>query len=307
MSKSILPFLTTSLKEFTSSQASFRILHTHPPTRLPPPAALPLKSLYVFDSSFNPPSRAHRWIAKDAILNAVKQRKSADSPWEGIRLLLLLATQNADKPSKPAAFEDRLVMMQMMARELYCELLDAHKEALASSSHDGSGHHLGLGFFMIDVGVTKQPYFVDKATAIDESDVYGDKQRFEQIHLTGFDTLTRIFDKKYYGEQGFSVLEPFLSKGKVRAVLRPGDAWGGVRDQKKYVEAMRTGEREDEGLKSEWGERVELVEGDDEVAGVSSTRVRDGVKSKDWSLVEDLVGKDVGQWIRERKLYTEED
>lgn len=198
-------------------------------------------------------------------------------------------------------------MMCTMARQLYVELLDAHMQLIAASGNDDAQRQLGLGFFMIDIGVIKQPYFVDKAAAIDEGGVYGDKQRFEQIHLTGFDTLTRIFDKKYYGGQGFSVLEPFLSKGKVRAVLRPGNSWGGVEDQKKYLETIRTGEREKEGVKAEWGTRVEVVDGDDEVAGVSSTRVRDGVKGEDWKVVEELVGRDVAEWIRQRKLYTEED
>jgi nicotinamide-nucleotide adenylyltransferase len=260
----------------------------------------------VLDSSFNPPSRAHRWIAKDAILEVVKQRISSESPWEGLRLILLLATQNADKPSKPAAFEDRLAMMYMMARELYAELVDAHKELLRESGNDDGQRHLGLGFFMIDVGVIKQPYFVDKAAAIDESGVYGDKERFEQVHLTGFDTLTRIFDKKYYGEEGFGVLEPFLRKGRVRAVLRPGDSWGGIEEQREYVERMRRGEREEEGVKAEWGERVDLVEGGKEAVGVSSTKVREAVKSKEWKVVEELVGKEIGQWIQERNLYIEE-
>ena len=205
-----------------------------------------------------------------------------------------------------------------MARYLYSQLLDAETQRTKTTAHkpsDSQGSEAedskaSLGMFAIDVGVIKQPYFVDKASAIEESGVYGDKARFEQVHLTGFDTLMRIFDKKYYGEQGLKVLEPFLKRGRIRAVIRPGEEWGSVEEQKGWIQSVRKGGREAEGLRTEWAERVELVEaqdGEGEVQGVSSTKVRERVKRGDWGVVEELVGRQVMEWIRERGVYLEED
>ena len=229
-----------------------------------------------------------------------------------MRLLLLLATQNADKAPKPAAFEDRLVMMTLMARGLLLSL----RENGQSSQGGDDVRDEGMGTFMIDVGVTKKPYFNDKAMAIDESGVYG--KDVEQVHLTGFDTLTRIFDRKYYGEAGFEVLIPFLSKHRIRALVRPDDeagteggkkgeeGWGGREEQMEWLARVRRGEREEEGLRREWGERVELVDGPREAEGVSSTRAREGIKVGRWDEVEDLLGREVAGWVREGGLYLED-
>ena len=240
--------------------------------------------------------------------SAVERNKSAyTSGWSGIRLLLLLATQNADKPSKPVAFEERVGMMVLMARYLYAQLLKAEQDK-AGAKHPGNVRDVTLGYFAIDVGVIKQPFFMDKAAAIEESGVYGDKERFEQVHLTGFDTLMRIFDKKYYGEEGFRVLEPFLQRGRVRAAVRPGEKYGKLEEQKGWIEKVRRGDFEGEALRREWAERVEMIEdAEGEVSDVSSTRVREGVKSGNWKTVEDLVGKEVMEWIRERRLYVDEE
>ncbi len=234
-----------------------------------------------------------------------RQDRERGSAWEGVRLLLLLATQNADKPSKPVAFEERVGMMVLMARYLYGQLLEA--EAAKWGTGGVEDRKAALGSFAIDVGVIKQPFFMDKAAAIEESGVYGEKERFEQVHLTGFDTLMRIFDKKYYGEEGLRVLEPFLKRGRVRAAIRPGEKYGKLDEQKGWIERVRRGDFEEDGLRREWAERVEMMEdAKGEVSDVSSTRVREGVRTGDWKTVEDLVGTEVMEWIRERGLYVEE-
>ena len=196
-------------------------------------------------------------------------------------------------------------MTVLMARNIYSRLLELEAQRISNETTASDGSP-SLGMFAIDIGVIKQPYFVDKAAAIEESGVYGEKERFEQIHLTGFDTLLRIFDRKYYGEKGLTVLEPFLERGRVRVVMRPGGSWGELEEQRGWVESVRKGKKEDEGVKREWAERVEMVEvgeGEEEVVGVSSTRVREGVQKGDWRLVEDLVGTEVMEWVRERGLY----
>ncbi|CAG8907599.1 unnamed protein product [Penicillium salamii] len=148
------------LKRFLSSAKEFEVLAT-----VPPDHSAESETLYVLDSSFNPPPPRPR-------------------------LLLLLATQNADKPSKPASFEDRLAMMELFAHDLRARL--AESPAYAASGLTHAIETLPL----VDIGVTRNPYFVDKATAIETSDSY--PVALEQVHLTGYDTLIRIFNSKYY-------------------------------------------------------------------------------------------------------------
>lgn len=108
------------------------------------------------------------------------------------RLLLLLATQNADKAPKPAAFEHRLAMMNIFAEELV-ELV---------TTSDEMGHT--EGDVIVDVGVTKEARFIDKARILEAQEEYTDHDNndtaktVEQVHLIGFDTLIRLLDTKYY-------------------------------------------------------------------------------------------------------------
>ena len=93
----------SSLSDFTTSGSAFKILCSvtdHGKTKAP------VKTLYILDSSFNPPTKAHMHLARSAI-------EGQES--KPLRILLLLAIKNADKASKPAQFEDRLVMMTLMA------------------------------------------------------------------------------------------------------------------------------------------------------------------------------------------------
>lgn len=319
---------TTHLSDFSKSSTSlFRILYTHPP---PPPTSAPssqpqprhCQTLFVLDSSFNPPSRAHLAVARAAVLSAVRY-PSPQQQHHHRRLLFLLATENADKAPKPAAFPDRLVMMVLMARALDSQLSKSIAEIRRNGSTDaGTGDADDVGI-PIDIAVTKKPYFTDKAAAIDASGAYtlpphstldsGNREESvpEQIHLTGFDTLIRIFTKKYYGEQGFRALDPFLSKHRVRAMLRTGEG-GKYGDRAMQENWLRKLAEKEEGFRREWLERVEVVDGEEdgvagEVEGVSSTRVREGVKCGDWGLVRELVGGEVAGWVRERGLYLEEE
>lgn len=179
----------------------------------------------------------------------------------------------------------------------------------------------------VDIGVTKEPYFIDKATSIDESGVYtptspNPETHFEQVHLTGFDTLIRIFTAKYYPNHDppLSALEPFLTRHRVRATVRvdknspsknlkdtttEGDTdLASVEGQLAYLKGIANGDKEAEGAKKEWASRVQLVVDDSgETEGVSSTKIRNAVKAGNWDEVNALVGKGVGEWVRERGLY----
>ncbi|EPS28719.1 hypothetical protein POX_f07796 [Penicillium oxalicum] len=253
------------LKQFIASNKDFEILTTITAGNASQP-----KTLYVFDSSFNPPTCAHLRIASSALL---------EQPEPGSRLLLLLATQNADKPTKPAPFEDRLAMMELFAHDVRSYLATA-KSFLAEQVP------------AIDIAVTKKPYFVDKAAAIEASEKY--PKQLEQVHLTGFDTLIRIFNPKYYPpEHNLQPLSPLFSQHRLRVTLRPSHDWGSLEEQEEFLSSLARGDREPEGGRREWAKKIQLVEGRKPGApSVSSTRAREASQSTpddlDW-LVPDKV------------------
>ncbi|EXJ77703.1 hypothetical protein A1O3_09932 [Capronia epimyces CBS 606.96] len=326
------------LTDFAESSSRFRILHTIPPSQ--PPSSQALRTVFVLDSSFNPPSRAHMSLVKTALTAKHLQtsstsnshshstpRASADADADVSaeptpRVLFLLATVNADKKPKPADFEDRLVMMVLMAEQLRAAFGDAAGSTSNTNTDPAAGNTRAP---VVDIGITKEPYFIDKASCIDQSNVYRpeeDGSFVEQIHLTGFDTLIRIFTPKYYPNHTppLSALAPFLSRHRLRATVRvetdspspnlkdaqgePGSEFDTVEGQVAYVDRIARGDMEAQGLKREWATKVELVIDDSgEAQGVSSTRVRDAARAARFDEVEMLVGKRVTEWIKQRGLY----
>ncbi|RDW57970.1 nicotinate-nicotinamide nucleotide adenylyltransferase [Aspergillus mulundensis] len=271
---------SSALKRFLDSPKDFEIITSVSHGGAGPRAPSSSEVLHVLDSSFNPPTLAHRRIACSAV------SESRDQP---CRVLLLLATQNADKPSKPASFEDRLIMMQLCAQEVLT-FLESEMPA--------------ADLPVVDIGVTKKPYFVDKATAIEAAGVYPEGTR--QVHLTGYDTLIRIFNTKYYPpEHSLMPLEPFLSKHKLRVTIRPDDEWGDKAEQEDYVADLARGGRENEGGKREWAQQIQLVEGRRaEERAVSSTKAREAAQTNpqdlDW-----LVPVTVRDFILSEQPYSE--
>jgi nicotinamide-nucleotide adenylyltransferase len=268
------------LKDFAASSSSFKLVRTSPHPKSSQATVNIARTLYVLDASFNPPNKAHHRIATSALLN--------DDGASPKRLLLLLATQNADKAIKPASMEDRLVMMTLFAHEL---LYDVEQQGISP---------------LIDVGLVKQPYFHDKATAVDESGLYQGSP--QQVHLIGFDTLIRIFNTKYYPPvHKLRVLQPFLSKHRLRATYRTEGEWGSREGQDQYVQDIANGKRLGEGAQSEWAEHLALVEGRQEGEDVvSSTLARKSAKS-DPDQLDKYVMPTVREWIVSEKLYLEED
>jgi len=75
-----------------------------------------------------------------------------------------------------------------------------------------------LGTFPpIEIGVIKHARFLDKSTALRSSYPHTEKM----IFLTGFDTLKRLFDPKYYGGS-LQPLAPFFENdNRIKCYFRP--------------------------------------------------------------------------------------
>jgi nicotinamide-nucleotide adenylyltransferase len=265
------------LRDFAASTSSFKLVRTIPHANTPPATAA--KTLYVLDSSFNPPTKAHHRIATSAL-----------SEVDGLmpqRLLLLLATQNADKATKPASLEDRLVMMTLFAHEM---LYDVKQQFP----------------LLIDVGLAKQPYFHDKAAAIDESGVYSGS--LQQVHLIGFDTLVRIFNTKYYPpDHNLRVLEPFLSEHRLRTTYRTDDEWGSRQEQEQYIQDIADGKRDHEGARREWARQLTVVEGRQKSEDLVSSTLARAAAKKGAAQLDKYVMPTVRDWILSEKLYLKDD
>lgn len=167
----------------------------------------------------------------------------------------------------------------------------------------------------IDIGVTKLPYFHDKAASISKSGTYAPET--QQVHLLGYDTLIRLLDTKYYPpSHSLSILQPFLSQHRLRVTYRPTSASASAstflverEEQDRYLQDLADGKREHEGGKREWvsERRIEMVEGrKDGEEAISSTRVRDAVKLGDRELLGKLLTHSVNEWVFEEKLYLDD-
>ncbi|KAF3491874.1 uncharacterized protein GIQ15_01391 [Arthroderma uncinatum] len=271
----------SSLQEFSAGSGYFQLLDTVSSGK---GSNSQPENLYVLDSSFNPPTIAHAQMVTSA-LRAAHTKGSTPS-----RLLLLLAIQNADKQPKPALFEDRLVMMRLAAEDL--------QESISKDIAQDDG-------LAIDIGVTKRPYFVDKAVAIATGNGGVYPQEVEQVHLTGYDTLVRIFEPRYYPAENLGVLDAFFNLHRLRVMLRPDASWGDRDEQQAFLANLAKGAAEKLGAKREWADRIELVESNDvDREPVSSTTARDA-SQEDLNLLSKLVTPRIYQYIVDHELYTD--
>ncbi|KAF2625341.1 Nucleotidylyl transferase [Macroventuria anomochaeta] len=286
--RSILPDLESALTSFAHSSSKFHVVRTVNPTNTQP------KTLYILDSSFNPPSIAHLSLVQSALKS---HGRSEHNPY---RLLLLFSTQNADKAPSPASFVQRIALMTIFAEDF--------SQTLKKSSAGTD-----LADLSIDIGLTKEPYYSDKSIAIRDTTPPFYSSNPIHVHLTGYDTLIRFCNPKYYPKYDppLSALKPFFDAGhKLRVTQRPSDPsdkssneFGTVEEQQKYVNDLRDGAREKDGFKSQWGNNIDMVEANEGV-GISSTRVRNAAKEGKWDVVEGLCTKGVAAWLKDQTLYS---
>lgn len=284
--RSLLPDLESALTSFTQSSSKFRVVRTVNPTNTQP------KTLYILDSSFNPPSVAHLSLVQSALKD---HPQSEQSPY---RLLLLFSTQNADKAPSPASFAQRIALMTVFAEDFSLAL----KKSSAGAE---------LADLSIDIGLTKEPYYSDKSVAIRDTTPPFYSSSPIHVHLTGYDTLIRFCNPKYYpnNDPPLSALKTFFDAGhKLRVTQRPTDPdddssneFGTIEQQQKYVDDLRNGKREEDGFKSEWASNIDMVQANEGV-GISSTRVRNAAKERRWDMVEELCTPGVAAWIKDQAL-----
>ncbi|KAG6357358.1 hypothetical protein INS49_013235 [Diaporthe citri] len=337
--------LRTALRSFQSSGRSFQLIQQHASQTPPSTAAAARKcrTLVVLDSSFNPPTLAHMQMATSALRDLREQQSIAAALRGGsagqrrgltddVRLLLLLAVNNADKAPKPATFEERLLMMGAFAGDIQraWRTLERQTETQEEDDDAHAQAQKDEATLPVDIGLTTHPYFHDKSAAIAASPEYDfpsaqtentGEPHTSQIFLAGYDTLIRIFTPKYYAppvpEAGIDppqpdktpmqmALDPFLARAQLRVTMRTDDDWGGREDQLGYLERIMHGnELEEVGGRREWARRVELVEGmsgDAEGGVVSSTLAREAVKAGAWGRLRELVPSGVASLIEKEAV-----
>jgi len=96
------------------------------------------------------------------------------------------------------------------------------------------------------------------------------------------------------------VLQSMFDKGRLRVHLRDGDE----KEQRGYWEKIANGSREEEGIKTDWAKKIEMVDPLGEV--VSSTEARKCVVERKGKGLEKYVGESVKQYILQEMLYDEE-
>lgn len=291
--KTLAPQLGTALRAFQSSPSKFQVLQTvSPETLRPTPPEPPQdspKTLFILDSSFNPPQIAHQTLAQSAL------HHNASAVYPGPhRLLLLFSTMNADKAPSAASFDQRLTLMTIFASDL-----------LANLQSEASEYSIPT----VDIGVTTAPYYTDKSAAISSADPKPYPSDPAHVHLLGFDTLTRFFAPKYYPNHSppLTALNPYFDAGhQLRVTLRPDEAYGSVEEQRAFVKKLGGGEMEKDGGKREWAGQVLLVDPNPK-AGVSSTKVRKAAKGGEWEVVSELCTGGVAEWVKTEGLYDDDD
>lgn len=294
--RNLPPLFSAALDTFRTSGEKFRVLRSVRPSNPHSPQepqgvpdhASP-RTIFILDSSFNPPSIAHRALVMSAL-----HKDSSDRYPKPHRLLLLFATMNADKAPSATSFDQRLTLMSVFAGDV----LDVMRPKASEYPE-----------ISVDIGVTTVPYYTDKSAAIATEGAQWYPDHPKHIHLVGFDTLTRFLSPKYYQASNppLSALEPYFSAGhRLRVTLRPDEQYGNIEEQKAYLHRLQSGELEDEGGKKAWAEQVELVPPNPK-AGVSSTRVRKAAKRRDWEEVNDLCTDGVAAYLKSEALYEEDD
>ena len=255
--------------------------------------------LSVLDSSFNPPTLAHAALARLGPSNETRNSAYISNSYDAH--LLLLSVTNAEKVLKTgdAGLEQRLEMMEILAKELQSSEI---------------GHLAGN----IAVAAIDEPTFVGKARQLREFLLAkirnttklstGDGGRGEstilvpslQLHfIVGFDTAVRMFSTRFYPSQVsmLSSLRTFFDPmgDNCVVVCARRSLKDGASQEDRDTEEREFKENTEVRGYIEIG-RVVLVDIPGDLQAISSTKVRKGERN--------LVPPSIRDYIEREKLYT---
>ncbi|KAJ2493554.1 hypothetical protein IWW37_000420 [Coemansia sp. RSA 2050] len=215
-------FVATHADSPASSQPTVKIARKFCETwPLPKKATTALDTIRVaaMDSSFNPPHYCHGAFMECL---GVMDLRSEDKRLANIgaahsleidAYLLLLASQNADKPLQGASLSQRMRMVDMLATTVAVDsssdtwhLWKNRKQFLATNLHN------------MAIGMVNTPRFVDKLQAVRDvvCQEYGNSEATPKVlcyFAMGWDTITRFFDAKYYGPEFPAEIDQFFAEG----------------------------------------------------------------------------------------------
>jgi nicotinamide-nucleotide adenylyltransferase len=231
----------------------------------------------ILDSSFNPPTNAHFQLIVRSVTNIVfqnnkptiiqeleKQQQIKEQQLEYFdSCLLLYATKNADKiiSSSDAGHVNRLLMMETLA---------SHIQSTVSSDT----HFTAPALKNLAVGITTHPRFIDKTHGIlssFNSSCFSENsyQQFSLYFIMGYDTVVRLFNPQYYTNM-WEELASFFETSNIICANREGYDGEEQFYQSETVRDIAGGE----------GEKIVRIKLDNEIAKISSTRVREIVKNE---------------------------
>lgn len=201
--------------------------------------------LLILDSSFNPPTKAHASLLSKAL--ASKPLGYFDAS------LLLFSANNVDKKLTGASVLQRAQMMELMAQSFDQE---------------------------VAVGFTPFGKFVDKAQAIQS----WFKTPVELYFILGYDTITRLFDPKYYSPVSVKeALAPFFKTCHLICADRGDnneDFWKGIE------------------------QKVDRIQLDPNTAFISSTLARSLLaSSREDGKLNDILDPHILEFIRDENMY----
>jgi nicotinamide-nucleotide adenylyltransferase len=271
----------------------------------------------VFDSSYNPPTRAHFAISLTSFPPAGLSSESLEirrhdgqseeeDPYTA--RLLLLSARNVDKTLKPgdATFDQRIEMMHLQALDM-----EERSTSSRTAEKDASAGNVA-------VAALNHPTFVGKSgillrwfrerrlaeLGLDESK---DSPTIRLTFLIGTDTLTRLFIPKYYepsptlGSTMQDHLRKFFTTDNSDIVV----AHRGASPKARAEEEAFIQRSEDARTWIERG-KLRFVRGEEvspEEREMSSTRVRKAVAAGSDDELRVLVGERVREYIEKEGLY----
>lgn len=267
--------LRANLKSFMDQGSNFSVIyHTHSPLITPG-----TKRLCVLDSSFNPPHWGHTSLVDRALNYQYHGKQHAN---DSMAVVLMFSVDNCDKKiPKPAPFEQRMVMMCMLA------------------------DHLKKDFDVpVYVVLTNKAIFAEKSLQLQQwiQSTVGGIDGLKLTFLLGFDTLVRVFNAKYYKPQRTTeALKEFMDQNDLFVLTRDDDKDYSLEEQLRYVDDIRLGKNSE--CLPKWSEKIFVAPGDDSALKVSSSSIRRLIEAGNDSWKSETLPSIV-DFIEEHKPYS---